>query len=92
MTAPQLSTAAPARREVAPVLRGTAVGTAPLDVDAVRARVADPRSGAVVVFEGVVRDHDGGRSVTMIEYEAHPSAADVLAAAAATVAESAGPT
>jgi molybdopterin synthase catalytic subunit len=35
-------------------------------------------SGAVVAFSGVVRNHDDGRSVVELEYEAHPSAADVL--------------
>jgi molybdopterin synthase catalytic subunit len=40
----------------------------------------------VVSFAGVVRDHDGGRSVVELEYEAHPSAADVLAQVAAEIA------
>jgi molybdopterin synthase catalytic subunit len=43
-------------------------------------------AGAVVGFVGMVRDHDGGRSVTRLEYSAHPSAADVLAEVAAEVA------
>jgi molybdopterin synthase catalytic subunit len=34
--------------------------------------------GAIVTFSGVVRNHDGGRSVNELEYETHPSAADVL--------------
>ncbi len=40
-------------------------------------------AGAVVSFAGVVRDHDGGRVVRELTYEAHPSAADVLARVAA---------
>ena len=48
--------------------------------------VADPRAGAVVAFQGVVRDHDDGRTVTLLEYEAHPSAAEVLDAVAAEIA------
>ena len=40
--------------------------------------VADKAAGAVVSFAGVVRDHDGGRSVTELEYVGHPTAADVL--------------
>ncbi len=68
------------------VVLWSAVTDAPLDAEAARARVADSRSGAVVVFEGVVRDHDDGRDVTMIEYEAHPSAADVMRTAAEAVA------
>lgn len=43
-------------------------------------------AGAVVTFSGVVRDHDGGRAVTSIEYVAHPSAGEVLAAVARDVA------
>lgn len=50
------------------------VTTDPLDAAALRARVATPHDGAVVVFEGIVRDHDGGRDVTALEYEAHPEA------------------
>jgi molybdopterin synthase catalytic subunit len=41
--------------------------------------------GAVVSFVGMVRDHDGGRGVTELEYVAHPSAADVLQGAAEAV-------
>ncbi|MGA8116373.1 MAG: molybdenum cofactor biosynthesis protein MoaE [Actinocatenispora sp.] len=41
--------------------------------------VARRAAGAVVSFAGVVRDHDGGRAVRELTYEAHPSAADVLA-------------
>jgi molybdopterin synthase catalytic subunit len=39
---------------------------------------APPDSGAVVTFSGVVRNHDGGRRVDELEYEAHPSAGEVL--------------
>ncbi|MCX2713831.1 molybdenum cofactor biosynthesis protein MoaE [Mycolicibacterium sp. J2] len=40
--------------------------------------VAHAAAGAVVGFSGVVRDHDGGRSVTRLEYSAHPSALQTL--------------
>ena len=50
------------------------------------AAVADRRAGAVVSFQGVVRDHDHGRGVTLLEYEGHPSAADVLREVAAEIA------
>lgn len=40
--------------------------------------VSDPRAGAVVSFVGTVRDHDHGRSVTDLTYEAHPNAGAVL--------------
>jgi len=55
-----------------------AVTETPLDVATHEAAVADPRAGAVVSFAGVVRDHDHGRQVTLLEYEGHPSAAAVL--------------
>ncbi len=64
----------------------TTVTTDPLDVAAHEKAVADPRAGAVVVFQGVVRDHDGDRAVTLLQYEAHPSAPAVLAAVAAEIA------
>ena len=60
-------------------------GTA-LDLGAHEAAVADPRAGAVVTFQGVVRDHDHGREVTLLEYEGHPSAVDVLREVAAEIA------
>jgi molybdopterin synthase catalytic subunit len=51
-------------------------------IDPVRALrfVERAAAGAGVLFVGVVRDHDHGRSVTSLEYLAHPSAAAVLCA------------
>lgn len=43
-------------------------------------------AGAVVGFAGVVRDHDGGREVTRLEYSAHPTAQQTLTDVAAEVA------
>lgn len=43
----------------------------PLDTDTVRAFVTRPAAGAVVVFEGVVRDHTGDRDVSYLEYETY---------------------
>jgi molybdopterin synthase catalytic subunit len=40
--------------------------------------VSHRRAGAVVSFVGAVRDHDHGRSVIDLEYEAHPNAGAVL--------------
>jgi molybdenum cofactor synthesis domain-containing protein len=48
--------------------------------------VSHRAAGAVVTFEGVVRDHDHGRGVTELEYSGHPSAKDVIADVAAEVA------
>lgn len=58
----------------------------PLDVAEHEKAVADPRAGAVVSFAGVVRDHDHGRPVTTLTYEAHPSAEDVLRDVVAEIA------
>ncbi len=46
----------------------------PIDLDVLRAEVALPAFGAIVVFEGVVRENDHDRSVTALEYQAHPDA------------------
>ncbi|HET9654984.1 MAG TPA: molybdenum cofactor biosynthesis protein MoaE [Kineosporiaceae bacterium] len=62
------------------------VRDAPLDLAAHEAAVDRGSAGAVVSFRGVVRDHDGGRSVTGIEYVAHPSAPTVLAELVAELA------
>ncbi|MFD6138133.1 molybdenum cofactor biosynthesis protein MoaE [Promicromonospora sp. NPDC060271] len=57
---------------------------------AVEAAVAAPECGAVVTFRGVVRDDDGGRDVTSLDYEAHPSATDVLQKVCQAVAAETG--
>ena len=62
------------------------VSEGPLDVSAYERAVVRTSAGAHVVFCGVVRDHDHGRSVTELEYEAHPSAAAVLREVAAEFA------
>lgn len=58
-----------------------------ITVDEVSAVVASDQDGAVVTFAGVVRDHDGGKGVIALEYERHPSAGDVIASVARTIAE-----
>jgi len=63
------------------------VTTESLDLAAHERAVTHRAAGAVVSFAGVVRDHDGGRGVIELEYEAHPSAAEVLAQVAAEIAE-----
>jgi molybdopterin synthase catalytic subunit len=54
----------------------------PLSVAEHEQAVADPGAGAVVSFCGVVRDVDGGRSVTELEYVGHPTAGEVIGALA----------
>ncbi|MDQ7907073.1 molybdenum cofactor biosynthesis protein MoaE [Phytohabitans sp. ZYX-F-186] len=63
-----------------------AVTDQPLDLAAHEAAVAERRAGAVVSFQGVVRDHDGGRGVTKLEYEGHPTAEAVLREVATEIA------
>jgi molybdopterin synthase catalytic subunit len=55
------------------------VTSEPLDPAAHERAVAHSSAGAVALFAGVVRDHDGGKDVLELEYEAHPSAGEVLA-------------
>lgn len=57
-----------------------------LSVDEVVAAVTHPAAGGIALFIGVVRDHDHGRSVTALDYSAHPSAAELLATVAEDVA------
>ncbi len=63
-----------------------AVGDDALDLAAHERAVSDHAAGAVVSFAGVVRNHDDGRSVTELEYHAHPSAPDVVAEVAEEIA------
>ena len=46
-----------------------------IDTDAVITAVADPCTGATVTFVGTTRDHNEGRRVTRLEYEAYPAMA-----------------
>ncbi|MEZ4665921.1 MAG: molybdopterin converting factor subunit 1 [Thermomicrobiales bacterium] len=47
----------------------------PRDVEAL---VVDDAAGALVTFAGTVRDHARGKSVTALEYEAYPPAAEKM--------------
>ena len=58
----------------------------PLSVDEVLAAVADPGAGGTCVFVGTVRDVDGGRGVSELDYTAHPTVAGVLREVADEVA------
>lgn len=48
----------------------------PLDTAALRAQVLDPACGGLASFEGLVRNHHEGKSVTRLDYEAHPTLAE----------------
>jgi molybdopterin synthase catalytic subunit len=43
----------------------------PVSVDDVLAKVQHAGAGAVALFLGIVRDHNDGRAVTLLEYEAY---------------------
>ena len=43
----------------------------PLDPAALKAELTDPRAGAYAAFEGWVRNHNDGRTVERLEYEAY---------------------
>lgn len=59
----------------------------PLSLDEALEAVRHPRAGAVAIFVGTVRDHDGERDgVTRLEYSAHPDAVTPLRAIAEGVA------
>lgn len=65
-------------------IRLIAIRDSELSIDEVRAAVADPAAGGIVLFAGAVRDNDetvppGGeapekKGVTALSYSAHPSA------------------
>ena len=48
------------------------ITTSPIDTDALRRRAADDTCGAVVVFDGLVRNHHQGKAVSALAYEHHP--------------------
>nr|WP_235840694.1 molybdenum cofactor biosynthesis protein MoaE [Corynebacterium liangguodongii] len=59
----------------------TAITEAPLEdlVAQARRETSTRAMGALVSFDGVVRDHDGGQGVLGLTYSAHPDAPRVLA-------------
>ena len=59
------------------VLRA-AVTAEPISLPDHERLVAQAPAGAIVGFAGVVRDHDGGRTVLRLHYSAHPSAEQTL--------------
>lgn len=77
----------PAMGAAAERTRLAEISERPLSLERAIAAVADPRCGAVVTFDGVVRDHDGGRGVQLLEYSAHPSASGAIAEVAREIAE-----
>lgn len=58
----------------------------PMDLGAMLGSMRDDHAGAVVMFSGDVRNHDHGKSVQRLTYEAHPSAEKVLREVAESIA------
>jgi molybdopterin synthase catalytic subunit len=71
---------------VTDIVRLLALRDTPIDVAEVLAAVDDPGAGGVVSFTGLVRDSDGGRGVTALEYVAHPDADAALRRVAEAIA------
>jgi molybdopterin synthase catalytic subunit len=78
------------RDTVDPAVPFARVTTDPLDRRAVEAAVLGDADGALVVFEGIIRNHDGGRRVRGIEYQAHPNAEAFLRSVCATISAETG--
>ncbi|APE36357.1 molybdenum cofactor biosynthesis protein MoaE [Nocardia mangyaensis] len=71
-------------------VRLTAILEHDLDPIAVEKAVDGPEFGAVVVFTGKVRNHDGGQAVSALEYSAHPQAERFLRQVCAEVSTGSG--
>ncbi|WP_243437980.1 molybdenum cofactor biosynthesis protein MoaE [Streptomyces sp. FH025] len=59
-------------------IRLLAIRDTPLSLDEVYEAVGDDAAGGTTVFVGTVRDHDGGKSVSALEYSCHPAAEQEL--------------
>ncbi len=70
-----------------PAVRLVEIRDTPLDVAEVLGCLDDVEDGGVTVFVGKVRDHDGGKGVTELDYSAHPTALVRLQAVCDRVAE-----
>ena len=79
----------PSRQLPAPMARvvRAEVTEAPVSVTELADAVQDAAAGAVVTFEGVVRNHDAERAVTGIGYSCHPTAGQVVKQIAQDVAQ-----
>ncbi|MEO5854065.1 MAG: molybdenum cofactor biosynthesis protein MoaE [Nocardioides sp.] len=68
-------------------VRLIALRETPLDVEEVLAALDDEAAGGLTLFVGRVRDHDGGRDVSGLDYSAHPTAQARLEEVCARIAE-----
>ncbi|HXH80515.1 molybdenum cofactor biosynthesis protein MoaE [Nocardioides sp.] len=67
-------------------VRLVAIRDSALDVNEVIDVLDDVAAGALTLFVGRVRDHDGGQGVTSLDYSAHPSAYERLEDVCARIA------
>jgi molybdopterin synthase catalytic subunit len=68
-------------------IRLVALREEPLDVAEVLAALDDDTSGGLTLFVGRVRDHDGGKGVSGLDYSAHPTALATMEEVCTRVAE-----
>jgi molybdopterin synthase catalytic subunit len=59
----------------------------PLSLDEVYAAVQHREAGGIALFVGTVRDHDGGKGVSSLDYSGHPTAEALLREVATETAE-----
>ena len=78
--------ASPEKHGSARVVRAE-VTEAPISVTELADAVHDAAAGAVVTFEGVVRNHNADRGVTGIGYSCHPTAGQIVEQIAGDIAE-----
>lgn len=57
-------------------MSGFTLSSTPLDVAALRRGLDDARAGAVLCFEGTVRNHQDGRAVLRLAYQAYAELAE----------------
>ena len=57
-------------------MKSFAISAEPIDVSVGARRLADDRAGALVTFEGWVRNRNEGQSVGSLEYEAYAPLAE----------------
>lgn len=69
-----------------PVVRLVDIRETALSVDEVMSAVSDAAAGGVTLFVGAVRDHDENKSVTGLDYSAHPTALAQMSEVAEEVA------
>lgn len=62
------------------------VSADPISVQMLLTQTRPPSAGAIVTFDGAVRDHDEGRGVMALRYSAHPTADERIRAVALDIA------